>query len=356
MKTALKPKSTAALEYLFSEAPAPGSVTEIVPGVLWLRMPLPFSLDHINLWALADRDGWTLVDCGLATDETREAWLQLLAGALAGRAVRRLIVTHCHPDHIGLAAWLCERFDIHPWMTKSEYLHAHAVYHRIAGTDHDALLRWCARHGLTGAQLTAIGARRDHYRRGVAALPGTFRRIRHGEELRIGGHAWRVVVGHGHSPEHAALYCKTLGILIAGDMLLPRISTNVSVWPTEPDGDPVGEFLGSLQLFHELPADVWVLPSHGLPFRGAAPRIDELRHHHLTRLDRLLELCGEPRAAAEVLPQLFHRALDEHQVVFAMGEAVAHLNYLMHRGALERVSDAQVYRFARPAAAREISA
>lgn len=350
MRLASQPTQGGSLEYLFSEVPAPGSVKEIVPGVLWLRMPLPFALDHINLWALADGDGWTLVDCGLATDTTRELWSQILTGPLNGRAVKRLIVTHCHPDHIGLAAWLCEKFQLQPWMTKSEYLHAHAVYHRIAGTDHATLRGWFERHGLDGSLLDALAAREDHYRRGVPALPGTFRRIKHGEQLPVGDHAWRVIVGHGHSPEHAALYCEKLGVLIAGDMLLPRISTNVSVWPTEPDGDPVGEFLASLALFDELPADTWVLPSHGVPFSGVAPRIAELRRHHQTRLDKLVEICGRPRTAAEVLPGLFPRKLDEYQLVFAMGETVAHLNYLMHRGALERVGAAGgVHRFVRRA-------
>lgn len=341
-------RSRGSLEYLFPEIPEPGSVIEVLPGVLWLRMPLPFALDHINLWMLADGAGWTIVDCGLATDVTRESWSRLLAGRVADRPVNKLIVTHCHPDHIGLAAWLCERFRLQPWMTKSEYLHAHAVYHRVAGTDHEALRTWCARHGLARQRLDALAAREDHYRCGVPDLPVTFRRIKHGERLPIGEHEWRVIVGHGHSPEHASLYCDKTGVLISGDMLLPRISTNVSVWPTEPDSDPVGEFLASLTLFDELPADTWVLPSHGAPFRGAAPRIAELRGHHQTRLDRLLEICDRPRTAAEVLPELFHRKLDDHQMLFAMGETVAHLNYLMHRGGLERVSAVGgVHRFVR---------
>lgn len=350
MKLASQPAQASSLQYLFSDVPAPGSVKEIVPGVLWLRMPLPFALDHINLWALADGKGWTLVDCGLATDTTREMWSWLLAGPLAGRPVQRVIVTHCHPDHIGLAAWLCERFQLEPWMTKSEYLHAHVVYHRIAGTDHDTLRSWFERHGLDGSQLDALAAREDHYRRGVPALPGAFRSIRHGEHLAVGDHAWRVIVGRGHSPEHAALYCEKLGVLIAGDMLLPRISTNVSVWPTEPDGDPLGEFLASLGLFEELPAGTWVLPSHGTPFRGIAPRIEELRRHHQARLDKLMDVCGRPRSAAEVLPDLFQRKLDGHQIVFAMGETIAHLNHLVHHGALDRASAADgTYRFLRRA-------
>lgn len=340
--------TASSLEYPFPDPPVPGSVAEVATGVFWVRMPLPFALDHINLWLLAGSDGWTLVDCGLGTDTTHELWQRIFASHLDGRPVKRLIVTHCHPDHIGSAAWLCEKFGLKPWMTHSEYTHAQAVYHRIGGADHAALEVLHKRHGLDQAQLNALRARKDHYRRGVPALPNMFRRIKHGQRLSMGSHVWRVIVGHGHSPEHAALYCEALRVLIAGDMLLPRISTNVSVWPMEPDSDPVGEFLDSLDRFAELPPDTLVLPSHGLPFRGMRSRIAELKRHHRVRLDRLIAVCDRARTAAELLPELFTRKFDDHQMLFAMGETIAHLNHLMQRGALERVDDATgTHRFVR---------
>lgn len=345
-------ESMSALGYPIPHWPAPGTVKEVAPGVFWLRMPLPFALDHINLWLLEDGDGWTIVDCGLATEITRELWEQVFASGVGGRPVRRLIITHCHPDHIGLAAWLCEKFALKPWMTACEYLHAHAVYHRVGGTDQAVLQAWYEKHGLDPIRLAALRSREDHYRRGVPVLPASFHRIVHGAELTIGANAWRVLVGYGHSPEHAALYCGQLGVLVSGDMLLPRISTNVSVWPMEPEGDSVGRFLDSLARFHELPEDTLVLPSHGLPFRGMRIRIAELRRHHEARLDRLVAVCRRPRTAAELLPEMFDRPLDGYHVVFAMGETIAHLNHLMHRGTLERVDDAHgVHRFVRSAAA-----
>ena len=314
-------------------------------------MPLPFALDHINLWLLADGDGWTIVDCGLSTQETRERWERLFATRLDGRIVNRLIVTHCHPDHIGLAAWLCEKFQLRPWMTYAEYVHAHAVYHRIGGTDYAALRALHERHGLDPIRLEGSRSHQDHYRRGVPSLPGAYRRIKHGDDIAIGGKSWRIIVGHGHSPGHAALYSEEAGVLIAGDMLLPRISTNVSVWPMEPDADPVGEFLDSIARFRELPAPTLVLPSHGLPFRGLKERIAQLERHHRARLDKLMAACDRPRTAAELLPEMFNRKLDGHQIVFAMGETIAHLNHLMHRGVLERTDAAGggAYRFARRA-------
>ncbi|OGA38873.1 MAG: hypothetical protein A3G24_07740 [Betaproteobacteria bacterium RIFCSPLOWO2_12_FULL_62_13] len=344
-------RATPSLSYPFRDAPALGATKQVAAGVFWVRMPLPFALEHVNLWLLGDGDGWTIVDCGLGTATTRELWEQVLAGCLDRRPVQRLIVTHCHPDHIGLAAWLCEKFGLSPWMTYSEYAHAHAVYHRVAGANHAALHTLHQRHGLDPARLGALNSHEGHYRRGVPSLPEAYRRIRHGERLIAGQNTWRVIVGHGHSPEHAALYCDKLGVLISGDMLLPRISTNVSVWPMEPDGDPVGEFLDSLEQFKELPPDTLVLPSHGLPFQGMRARIAELDCHHRSRLERLTAVCGRPQTAAEVLPELFDRKLDDYHVVFAMGEAIAHLNHLMRCGTLDRVDDANgVYRFVRRAA------
>ena len=324
--------------YAFADAPGAGKVMAVAPGILWLRIPLPFALDHINLWALEDQGGWTLVDCGLANNASRVLWSEILAGPLGAQPVRRLIVTHCHPDHIGLAQWFCRQFDLQPWMTEAEFLHAHAVFHRVAGTSFPALIAWCRANGLDEARLGAFNAGEDHYRSGVPELPHAFRRMHDGERLSIGCNAWRVIVGHGHSPEHAALYCETLGVVIAGDMLLPRITTNVSVWPAQPDGDPLGQFLGSLAAFEALPDDTLVLPSHGMPFHGAARRVAELRDHHGARLGKLSALCAAPRTAAELLPALFTRRLDEHHLVFALGETIAHLNHLMHRGVLDRTN------------------
>ena len=336
------------LEYPYAEVPEAGSVKEVAPGIYLVRMPLPFALEHINLWLLADGEGWTVVDCGYATDATRAAWERIFAQHLGARPVTRLIVTHCHPDHIGLCGWLCEKFGLMPWTTQSEYLLAHAYYHRIGGADHAALVALHERHGLARGKLAAVNWREDHYRRGVPALPGAFRRIAHGDKFEIGGNSWQVIIGHGHSPEHAALHCEALGVLISGDMLLPRISTNVSVWPMEPEGDPLGKFLASLEHFMVLDAGTLALPSHGLPFRGIHERVAELKRHNQSRLDRLVAVCERPATAAELLPHLFKRKFDDYQLVFAMGEAMAHLNYLMHRGALKRTADPDgVYRFVR---------
>lgn len=345
--TAIAPAPpAAALEYPFAAPPATGEFTVVRPGCLWLRMPLPFALDHINLWLLQDGDGWTIVDCGLNSPVTREAWERIFTALEA--PVRRVIVTHCHPDHFGLAGWLTRRFDVMLWMPQAEYLAAHAMYAEAAGHSTDLVVELFASHGLESARQAGLSQRGNSYRRGVDDPPTHYRRLFAQEQFTIGAQRWRVIPGYGHSPEHAALYCADLDLLISGDMLLPKISTNVGVWAPEPDSDPVGLFLESIDLFKGLSAATLALPSHGLPFRGVHARIGQLHQHHEDRLRDVLEKCHQPVTASDLLGVLFRRPLDMHQTFFAMGEAIAHLNYLWHRGALIRDRGADgVYRFHR---------
>ena len=336
------------LEYPRSAPPPGGETLEIAPGVHWLRMPLPFALDHINLWVLEDGDGWTMVDCGIGDGATRALWERIFSGLIAGRPVKRVIVTHHHPDHAGLALWLTERTGAEFWMPQAEYLAAHAMREGAAGFDFDKVIAMFKRNGLAGEKLELLQQRRSNYRSRVPGFPSSYRRLMEAQEHRIGGRLWRVVMGYGHAPEHAALYCEELDALISGDMVLPRISTNVSVWANEPEGNPLALFLDSLSRYAELPAKTLTLPSHGLPFRGLRERIAQLQEHHRLRLDELQEVCDTPKAAADVLTTLFRRNLDTHQLFFAMGEAMAHLHFLHHEGRLERSAGADgVVRYVR---------
>jgi glyoxylase-like metal-dependent hydrolase (beta-lactamase superfamily II) len=333
------------LQFPHPGVPAAGSSIEIIPGLRWLRMPLPFALDHINLWLLEDGPGWTIVDCGIATDLTRGLWDEVFAafardgGPEASRrafAAARVLVTHCHPDHVGLAHWLCRRFGATLWMSQAEYLTAHAIREGIAGYTPDNLLALYRGNGLDEDGLNKMSLRGNRYRLAVPEFPHNYHRIMDGDELRIGGRTWRVIMGYGHAPEHAALYCGGLGVLISGDMVLPRISTNISVWSIDPDGNPLKQFLDSLKRYAALPGDTLVLPSHGLPFRGLRERIEQLEEHHRQHFEVLHEACERPLSAFEVIPTLFQRELDTHQLFFAMGEAMAHLHYLYFHGSLRR--------------------
>jgi len=323
------------LFYPYPEVPAPGATLEVAPGVRWLSMPLPFQLDHINLWLVDDGAEVSVVDTGIGNAQTRALWEKILV-----RKVKRVILTHYHPDHAGNAAWLLARDGAPMWTTQGEYLTAHAVRSSSAGYTAEAVLEVFRANGLDAERLKGMAAFRgnNRYAELVPEFPHSYRRIIEGDRVRIGGHDWEAIVGHGHAPEHLSLFSKTLNTLIAGDMLLSTISTNVSVWSIDPEGDPLRLFLDSIARYRELPPDVLVLPSHGKPFRGAHTRVAELEKHHREKLETLsAALRGPPQSAGDVLGVLFpKRKLDLHQTFFAMGEAIAHLHYLYYAGRATR--------------------
>src|SRR5215831_16788392 len=336
------------LEFPVVAPPRPGEALAIASGVWWLRMPLPFALDHINLWLLEDGPGWTIVDTGYATAETKSLWRRIFGERLGRLPVTRVIVTHYHPDHIGLAEWLTRRCQVPLWITEKEWLYARVM---SQGADDFALLRrsFARGAGLDETASEIFEHRQNSYRRGVPSVPASFQRLQDGRTIEIGGREWRVVVGEGHAPELACLYCAETGVLISGDQILPKISPNISVQPHEPDGDPLARYLSSLAKIREaLPPEVLVLPSHNLPFLGLHRRIDALDAHHRARCTDVLAECDEPKTAMQLLPALFRRPLDRHQLGFALGEALAHLHYLMHQGDLDRYLGSDgAYRFAR---------
>jgi glyoxylase-like metal-dependent hydrolase (beta-lactamase superfamily II) len=341
------------LQYPFGdELPSVGTTLEVAAGVRWLRMPLPFQLDHINLWLLRDQidgqEGWSIVDCGITNDTTRDAWEQVFANELQGLPVLRVIVTHMHPDHIGLAHWLTERWGVRLWISATDYNAARLASSATTGFGGPASARFMASHGLIDpVAQEKIKGRSNYYAGMVPQVPVQFRRLLADDVVQIGGHAWRCHAGYGHAPEHISLHCEELGVLISGDMVLPRISTNVSVIDIEPEANPLVLYLDSIKRMKALPADTLVLPSHGRPFKGLHTRVDQLVAHHNERFaDVLAECAREPQHAAGLLTVLFKRPLDLHQTTFAMGESIAHLHALWLGGQLRRRLDADgIYRF-----------
>jgi glyoxylase-like metal-dependent hydrolase (beta-lactamase superfamily II) len=332
--------------------PAAGGTLAVAPGVKWIRMGLPFALDHINLWLLRDelegQAGWTVVDCCVSRDEARAQWEQIFAGELDGLPILRVIVTHMHPDHIGLAHWLCERWNAPLWISATDYNTASLSIRGSTGFGGKNSADFFASHGLTNTSyLEQIRNRSNYYAGLVPAVPDSFHRIMDGQTIRIGSREWTCISGYGHAPEHIALSSSEEGLLISGDMVLPRISTNVSVYDVEPESNPLTLFLESIDKFKALDAQTLVLPSHGKPFRGLHTRIHQLHAHHRDRLMEVMQACAaSPCSGSDILPVMFKRPLDLHQTTFALGEAVAHLHTLWFEGKLRRVKCSDgIYRF-----------
>jgi glyoxylase-like metal-dependent hydrolase (beta-lactamase superfamily II) len=351
------------LQYLLGNTlPETGRALNVAPGIKWLRMGLPFALDHVNLWLVRDEiendagrrvQGWTVIDCGIDTPATRAHWQTVFVRELDGMPVLRVLVTHMHPDHVGLAHWLCERWKAPLFMSVSDYCAARlASSQGLSGTSGPHAAAFFAAHGLRDADtLAQLESRSDAYRQLVPAMPPCMHRLLDGATLAMGAGTrrsdWQLISGHGHAPEHIALYSADQGVLIAGDMVLPRISTNISVWDSEPEADALHLYLTSLDKYRRLPADTLVLPSHGKPFRGLHTRLDQLHEHHRQRLAEVLQACrSAPQCAADVLKLLFPRPLDLHQLSFALGESIAHLHWLWHAGQLRRRQDGEgIYHF-----------
>ena len=336
--------------------PAPGTAMEIAPGVKWIRMALPFALNHIHLWLLRDkldgRDGWAVVDCCIDRAESRAQWSEIFATQLEGLPILRVIATHMHPDHVGLAHWICELWSkpdqpCQLWISATDFNAARMACQVAAGHGGEEAAAFVAAHGISKPEhLDLIRQRTGYYASMVPSVPNSYVRIMDGDRLRIGANDWHCIAGYGHAPEHIALHCPALNVLISGDMLLPRISTNVSVYNLEPEANPLALFLKSLVKMKPLPLDTLVLPSHGKPFLNMHERINQLEEHHAERLREVVDACRlAPQTAHDIVAIMFKRELDLHQLTFAQGEALAHLHLLMYEGKLVRSKQGGVYRF-----------
>ena len=336
--------------------PGPGEAEEVAPGLFWVRMGLPFGLDHINLWVLDasdDRgDGWAIVDTGVGLPASKAAWEALFAGPLAGKPVTRVIVTHYHPDHLGMAGWLCRKWNVPLEITRTEYLLARTLTLDVRDAPPDEAVAFSVRAGWSDEQVAALKAKAwGNFGKIISKMPAGFKRLQDGDVLTIGQRQWQVVVGRGHAPEHACLISvdgEGGGLMISGDQVLPRITSNVSVYPTEPYADPLADWLDSIDTLRAIPSNVLVLPSHNEPFYGLHTRLDQLADDHHGKLVKLEAFCETPRTAVDCFAALFRRPIGEADYGLATGETVAHLHWLEERGRVLRRSDSSgVDRFVR---------
>jgi len=337
------------IRFPFDQPPSEGEVIEVADGILWFRMPLPLKLDHVNIYALRESGGWTVVDTGFASKRSRAIWRAIMAGPLQGLAVTRVIATHHHPDHIGLAGWFQTEFGAQLWTSRTAWLMA-----RMLTLDkHEVQTKETLLHYRTGGMDPEIYQKRVDDRPFlfsdvVAPMPLGFTRIQEGEVIKIGGRTWDIRMGNGHAPEHVTFWCREEPLLLAGDQVLSSISPNIGIYATEPDADPLAEWLEACERLSAFAReDHLVLPGHKMPFTGLPARMRALIENHHTALARLLEHLSEPRTAAQCFTVLFKRPIGEGEYGLALAESMAHLNHLFHLGQVtrtRRTDDAWLWR------------
>lgn len=321
----------------FPEPPAEGQAITVAPGILWMRLPLPMALDHVNVYALDDADGWTIIDTGMNSRKSRGIWESLLAGPLAGKPVARVLLTHHHPDHVGLVGWFQDQ-GAQLITTRTAWLYARMLTLDVQETHRPEALLFYTRAGTPAATLAQRQSERPfNFADMVAPMPLGFRGVTEGQTLRLGGRDWTVRLGDGHAPDHITLWEQGGNLVIGGDQLLPGISANIGVYPTEPDANPLAEWLASTKGFepHARP-DQLVLPGHKLPFTGLPFRLTQMADNHFSALDRIRTALAQPLTAVEIFPALFRRDIGQGEFGLALVEAVAHLNYLAARGEARR--------------------
>ena len=321
------------LRFPFDTPPEPGAAVEVAEGILWLRLPLPMALDHVNVYALADADGWTLIDTGMNSRKTRDIWETALAGPLAGKTVARVLLTHHHPDHVGLVGWFQDR-GAELLTTRTAWLYARMLTLDVQDRPSAESLQFYQRAGTSPEMLAKRANERPfNFADMVAPMPLGFTRVEEGETLTLGGRRWRVRLGQGHAPDHITLWSEVDELVIGGDQLLPGISPNIGVYPTEPEADPLTEWLEATARFvPHAREDQLVLPGHKLPFTGLPFRLQQMAENHHQALERLLGHLHEPQTAAGCFPELYKRPIGEGEYGLALVEAVAHLNCLLRRG------------------------
>ena len=342
-------KENSKLDYPFSKRPADGQTLKVAPNIYWLRMPLPIALNHINLWLLEGDEGWTIVDSGMATEESKTVWKNIFTNVFKTKPLEKIVITHMHLDHSGLAGWLTNEWDIEPYFTKKEFNETLKISKGMNPEQQKITLDYYKKCGYDEESQQHFIERIGYRKTLVTNLKSNFQELKDQQTPQLSDGIWKIILAEGHSPAHACLYSEQKNVFICGDVLLPRITPNVSVNPAHPDSNPLRDWLESLEKIKQsIPHDVLVLPSHGYPYQGAHRRIEAIVNNHHEKLDRIYQYIDEPKSVTELFPILFDSKINQHTLVLAVGETMSHLNYLVAENRLKKSIDEKgLYLFSR---------
>ncbi len=301
---------------------------QVLPGILMFTLPVDYGIDHVNIYLIRDGEGWCLFDTGADCEAARALWLRALAGPLAA-GLTRIIVSHHHPDHLGLAVWLQERTGA-PILMREEELAVAWQTHVASASDRAYCIDFMRRHGLApeAAQQVVGGVLQSNM---ACAVPERVEPLEAGQTLHIGDHAFDVLVLGGHSIAQICLYEPRLRLLLTGDQLLERITPNIGVWPYG-ETDPLPRYLDSLRIIAGMEIE-HVLPAHHRVYHAGVERAHGLVAHHQRALRKFMARLGAGGMNATELSYAVYGAQgDPLHGYLAMGETLAHLLWLARSG------------------------
>lgn len=327
-----------ALEYPFGNNAQLAQAELLRTGVYRLAIPLPgaLSMEHINTWIVDEGDSWSLVDCGYDFSPARQAWQGLERTLFAKKPVNRIVVTHHHVDHSGLAGWLSNRYGAAIYMAEAEFNARCQVFLRQGLWSREEGIDFFERAGLTAVEYETVANWLEFNIQGFDRPIGRYRTLDGLDHLSIGEHAWQVITVRGHSPAHTCLYCENLGVLVAGDNLLPSLAAFVGIEPGDSLAfDPLGRFLSDVKQLKELPADTLVLPAHGAPFIGLHNKLEQVEQHYRALLEKVLCACAEPSTVMAITRRFFPERIIQKNPFFTVAKVAAVVNHLLAQRQLE---------------------
>jgi len=325
--------------FAFASEPDFGTPEQVAEGVWWIRLPTPLAIDHVNVYLLEGSSGWTLVDAGVNDAPSRDALTAVLERPeFNHKPLDQVVITHFHPDHIGLTGYFTgPDYQARLLTSRTSWQTAGLLLFDNPDVPCGAHIAFYEQAGMKGIELESFKRRApSSYSDNVGPLPESYTRLVEGQELKIGGRVWTVRMGHGHAAEHVTLWSDD-NLAVVGDQILPSISPNLTVHFSEPEADCVSEWLESCDRFEQLANDnLLCLPGHNRPFTGAPFRCRQLAENCLRVISRIESALTKSQSAMDLMPVIYRRDIAANEKTALIGETMGYLNHLYAAGKIRR--------------------